>query len=287
MRNGYAVSVERMYGDDMRRPNSTTLEYVTSKEHSTRHITLIDPAKQDPNTAANRAMVAVECGSSMVFVGGSTDTPDEVVHSTCKAIQEAFELRAFASSQDPDSYESEWHIPVVLFPGGAHALSPAADAITFMMLMNSKTRRFLIGEQIRGAPYLEKFEVEALPTGYLVCSPGGRVGEVGDAELIQPNDQELTHAYALTARMFGFKLLYLEAGSGAKSQVNPDLIKSARAVNELTLIVGGGIRTPEQALLASEAGADWIVTGTLTEDASNLEELRTRISEIVSAIQKA
>ncbi|MBP03680.1 MAG: phosphoglycerol geranylgeranyltransferase [Euryarchaeota archaeon] len=287
MRNGYAVSVERMYGDDMRRPNSTTLEYVTSKEHSTRHITLIDPAKQDPNTAANRAMVAVECGSSMVFVGGSTDTPDEVVHSTCKAIQEAFELRAFASSQDPDSDESEWHIPVVLFPGGAHALSPAADAITFMMLMNSKTRRFLIGEQIRGAPYLEKFEVEALPTGYLVCSPGGRVGEVGDAELIQPNDQELTHAYALTARMFGFKLLYLEAGSGAKSQVNPDLIKSARAVNELTLIVGGGIRTPEQALLASEAGADWIVTGTLTEDASNLEELRTRISEIVSAIQKA
>jgi|TARA_B100001094_G_scaffold331465_1_gene399904 phosphoglycerol geranylgeranyltransferase len=287
MRNGYAVSVERMYGDDMRRPNSTTLEYVTSKEHSTRHITLIDPAKQDPNTAANRAMVAVECGSSMVFVGGSTDTPDEVVHSTCKAIQEAFELRAFASSQDPDSDESEWHIPVVLFPGGAHALSPAADAITFMMLMNSKTRRFLIGEQIRGAPYLEKFEVEALPTGYLVCSPGGRVGEVGDAELIQPNDQELIHAYALTARMFGFKLLYLEAGSGAKSQVNPDLIKSARAVNELTLIVGGGIRTPEQALLASEAGADWIVTGTLTEDASNLEELRTRISEIVSAIQKA
>jgi len=287
MRNGYAVSVERMYGDDMRRPNSTTLEYVTSKEHSTRHITLIDPAKQDPNTAANRAMVAVECGSSMVFVGGSTDTPDEVVHSTCKAIQEAFELRAFASSQDPDSDESEWHIPVVLFPGGAHALSPAADAITFMMLMNSKTRRFLIGEQIRGAPYLEKFEVEALPTGYLVCSPGGRVGEVGDAELIQPNDQELTHAYALTARMFGFKLLYLEAGSGAKSQVNHDLIKSARAVNELTLIVGGGIRTPEQALLASEAGADWIVTGTLTEDASNLEELRTRISEIVSAIQKA
>ena len=285
MRNGYAVSVERMYGDDMRRPNSTTLEYVTAKEYSTRHITLIDPAKQDPNTAANRAMVAVECGSSMDFVGGSTDTPDEVVHSTCKAIQEAFELRAFASSQDPDSDESEWHIPVVLFPGGAHALSPAADAITFMMLMNSKTRRFLIGEQVRGAPYLEKFKVEALPTGYLVCSPGGRVGEVGDAELIQPNDQELTHAYALTARMFGFKLLYLEAGSGAKSQVNPDLIKSARAVNELTLIVGGGIRTPEQALLASEAGADWIVTGTLTEDASDLEELRTRISGIVSAIQ--
>ena len=276
--------MERRGGDDMRRADATTLEYVTSGSENTRHITLIDPAKQDPNTAANRAMVAVECGSSMVFVGGSTDTPDEVVHATCQAIQEAFELRAFASSQDPESDESEWQIPVVLFPGGAHALSPAADAITFIMLMNSNTRRFLVGEQVRGAPYIEKFGIEALPTGYLVCAPGGRVGEVGEAELIQPNDVDLVRSYALTARMFGFRLLYLEAGSGADVQVNPQLIESARTVENLTLIVGGGIRTPEQALLAAQAGADWIVTGTLTEDAADLQELRQRIGGIISVL---
>ena len=284
MRNAYAVDIKRTVGDDMRRADATTLEYVTSNSQNTRHITLIDPAKQDSNTAANRAMVAVECGSSMIFVGGSTDTPDEVVHSTCQAIQEAFELRAFAASQDPESDESQWQIPVVLFPGGAHALSPAADAITFMMLMNSNTRRFLVGEQVRGAPYLEKFGVEALPTGYLVCAPGGRVGEVGEAELIQPDDVDLVNAYALTARMFGFKILYLEAGSGANSQVNPRLIESARTVDGLSLVVGGGIRTPEQAALAAQAGADWIVTGTLTEDASDLDELRQRISGIVSVL---
>ncbi|MCP2504387.1 MAG: phosphoglycerol geranylgeranyltransferase [Candidatus Poseidoniaceae archaeon] len=284
MRNAYAVAIKRTVGDDMRRADATTLEYVTSNSQNTRHITLIDPAKQDSNTAANRAMVAVECGSSMIFVGGSTDTPDEVVHSTCQAIQEAFELRAFAASQDPESDESQWQIPVVLFPGGAHALSPAADAITFMMLMNSNTRRFLVGEQVRGAPYLEKFGVEALPTGYLVCAPGGRVGEVGEAELIQPDDVDLVNAYALTARMFGFKILYLEAGSGANSQVNPRLIESARTVDGLSLVVGGGIRTPEQAALAAQAGADWIVTGTLTEDASDLDELRQRISDIVSVL---
>jgi phosphoglycerol geranylgeranyltransferase len=229
-------------------------------------------------------MVAVECGSSMIFVGGSTDTPDAVVHSTCQAIQEAFELRAFAASQDPESDEAQWQIPVVLFPGGAHALSPAADAITFMMLMNSNTRRFLIGEQIRGAPYLEKFGVEALPTGYLVCAPGGRVGEVGEAELILPDESELVHAYALTARMFGFKILYLEAGSGADTQVHPQLVESARTVENLTIVVGGGIRTPEQAALAAQAGADWIVTGTLTEDAADLEELRQRISGIIAVL---
>ena len=279
------MSVKRGDGDDMRRADSTTLEYVTSNDSTTRHITLIDPAKQDPNTAANRAMVAVECGSSMIFVGGSTDTPDEIVHATCKAIQEAFELRTFASSQDPESDEEQWQIPVVLFPGGAHALSPAADAITFMMLMNSSIRRFLVGEQIRGAPYLEKFGVEALPTGYLVCAPGGRVGEVGQAELIQPDQTEEVYSYALTAKMFGFKILYLEAGSGAETQVHPRLIESARSVEQLTLIVGGGIRTPEQATIAAKAGADWVVTGTLTEDAADLAELRTRISGIISALE--
>ena len=284
MRNAYAVAIKRTVGDDMRRADATTLEYVTSESQNTRHITLIDPAKQDPNTAANRAMVAVECGSSMIFVGGSTDTPDEVVHLTCQAIQEAFELRAFAASQDPESDESQWQIPVVLFPGGAHALSPAADAITFMMLMNSNIRRFLVGEQIRGAPYLEKFGVEALPTGYLVCAPGGRVGEVGEAELIQPDESDLVHAYALTARMFGFKILYLEAGSGAETQVHPRLIESARTVDNLSIVVGGGIRTSEQAALAAQAGADWIVTGTLTEDAADLEELRQRISGIIAVL---
>jgi phosphoglycerol geranylgeranyltransferase len=220
----------------------------------------------------------------MIFIGGSTDTPDEVVHATCVAIQEAFELRAFAASQDPDGDERMWQIPVVLFPGGAHALSPAADAITFMMLMNSTERRFLVGEQVRGAPYLQKFGVEALPTGYVVCAPGGRVGEVGAAELIQPNDHDLVHAYALTAQMYGFKLLYLEAGSGATTQVNPELIERARSVKGLTLVIGGGIRSAEQAKRAADAGADWIVTGTLTEDAANLEELRNRISAVVNAI---
>jgi phosphoglycerol geranylgeranyltransferase len=85
--------------------------------------------------------------------------------------------------------------------------------------------------------------------------------------------------------MFGFKILYLEAGSGADTQVHPRLIESARTVENLTLLVGGGIRTPEQAVLAANAGADWIVTGTLTEDAADLDELRSRISGIVSALE--
>jgi len=262
---------------------STVLEKVQRPTNGARHITLIDPAKQSPDIAAQRAMLAVECGSKMIFVGGSTDTPDDVVHATCTAIQEAFELRMFAASQDPTGDEHGWDIPVVLFPGGAHALSPAADAITFMMLMNSTKREFLVGEQVRGAPHLDRFGVEALPTGYVVCAPGGRVGEVGAADLIQSEDGDLVHAYALCAKMYGFSLLYLEAGSGASTPVHPDLIKRAASVSGLTLLVGGGLRTAENVRNAVEAGADWIVTGTITEDASSMDELRKRLLALVEA----
>ena len=84
--------------------------------------------------------------------------------------------------------------------------------------------------------------------------------------------------------MYGFKLLYLEAGSGADKQVNPELIKSAKTTQGLTMIVGGGIRTPEQAKVAADAGADWIVTGTLTEDATDLTDLAEKISAIASIL---
>ena len=87
--------------------------------------------------------------------------------------------------------------------------------------------------------------------------------------------------------MFGFKALYLEAGSGASTQVDVSSIESARRVEELCLVVGGGIRSGRQAALAANAGANWIVTGTLTEDASSMEELKQRVSEIVNAIQSS
>ena len=133
-----------------------------------RHITLIDPGKQDLDTAAKRAMSAVQAGSECIFIGGSTNTSNDVVHATCEAIKEAFELRKFAASQDLDSNEDEWNVPVILFPGGGHALSPAADGILFMMLMNSKDRKFLVGEQVIGAPFIEKFGIDTLPAGCLL-----------------------------------------------------------------------------------------------------------------------
>ena len=47
----------------MRIDNETILSYVTNTRGVTRHVTLIDPDKQAPQTAADRACVAIEAVS--------------------------------------------------------------------------------------------------------------------------------------------------------------------------------------------------------------------------------
>lgn len=269
-------------GANMAGVESQTLEHVCDNTKITRHAILIDPADQTPDVAAKRAMAAVAAGSRMVLVGGSSDTDMDNVHRTVVAIQEALELVTWASSQDSGLEEKNWKVPVVLFPQGAAALSPAADAITFMMLMNSKSPRYLIEEQVAGSIYIKKAGISPLPMGYIICEPGGKAGEVGKADLILSSETERIAAYATTAEYYGFKIIYLEAGSGAKTPVSPELIKAARKSCDLTIIVGGGIRDGETAKIASDAGADWVITGNLTESFDDANALQNVLMEFIS-----
>ena len=222
------------------------------------------------------------CKSALKSAGLSTSDIDEIIlvggSTRIPAIQEAVELVTWASSQDSGLEEKNWKVPVVLFPQGAAALSPAADAITFMMLMNSKSPRYLIEEQVAGSLFIKKAGISPLPMGYIICEPGGKAGEVGQADLILPSQTERISAYATTAEYYGFRIIYLEAGSGAQNPVSPELIKAAREACNLTIVVGGGIRDGETAKIASDAGADWIITGNLTEsfdDANALQDVLT------------
>ena len=271
-------------GANMAGVESQTLEHVCDNTKITRHAILIDPADQTPDVAAKRAMAAVAAGSRMVLVGGSSDTDMDNVHRTVVAIQEALELVTWASSQDSGLEEKNWKVPVVLFPQGAAALSPAADAITFMMLMNSKSPRYLIEEQVAGSLYIKKAGISPLPMGYIICEPGGKAGEVGKADLILSSETERIAAYATTAEYYGFKIIYLEAGSGAKTPVSPELIKAARKSCDLTIIVGGGIRDGETAKIASDAGADWVITGNLTESFDDANALQKVLMEFISTM---
>ena len=271
-------------GANMAGVESQTLEHVCDNTKITRHAILIDPADQTPDVAAKRAKAAVAAGSKLVLVGGSSDTDMDNVHRTVVAIQEALELVTWASSQDSGLEEKNWKVPVVLFPQGAAALSPAADAITFMMLMNSKSPRYLIEEQVAGSLYIKKAGISPLPMGYIICEPGGKAGEVGKADLILSSETERIAAYATTAEYYGFKIIYLEAGSGAKTPVSPELIKAARKSCDLTIIVGGGIRDGETAKIASDAGADWVITGNLTESFDDANALQNVLMEFISTM---
>jgi phosphoglycerol geranylgeranyltransferase len=115
-------------------------------------------------------------------------------------------------------------------------------------------------------------------------APGGEVGRVGKADLVEADEAERVKANALTASMYGFRLLYLEAGSGANAPVNPDLIRAARDVPGLTLMVGGGLRDGAAVSRAIEAGADWVVTGTLIEETADSTALVQALDDVLSGL---
>lgn len=231
------------------------------------HFTLIDPDKQNTLRAGELAYAAQEAGSHAIMVGGSTGLNPRLVDDTVRAIKKRV------------------HLPVILFPPGAEGISPHADAVFWMSMLNSKSRRYLIDEQRLGAPFVKRMGLEPLSMAYLVVEPGGTVGMVGEAELIPRDDPNQAIGYALAAQYFGMDYVYLEAGSGAGKPVPLELIQAVSDEIDIPLIVGGGIRDRETARRIVEAGADIIVTGTLIENVvdakGTLQELLDYLRDIV------
>lgn len=230
------------------------------------HLTLIDPASQTPERAAEMALAAVEGGTDAIMIGGSMEASGIVLDETVIRIKEKV------------------NVPTILFPGSSAGLSRYADAVFFMSLLNSRDLGYVITNQVIGAPLVYKSQIEPISMAYLVVEPGGTVGWVGDAKLIPRKKPEIAVAYALAGKYLGMHYTYLEAGSGADIPVNPELIGAVkRVLGENKLIIGGGIRDAKAAKLCVSAGADMIVTGTVVEEVS---DIAAKVSEIVSAIKR-
>ena len=123
--------------------------------------------------------------------------------------------------------------------------------------------------------------IETIPMGYLIIEPGGTVGWVGDAKPVPRNKSDLAVAYALAAEFLGMRVIYLEAGSGADSHIPLDFIMKVKKATNLMVIVGGGIRTAEDAREVRDAGADIIITGTVVEET---DDAYKKIKELTDAI---
>ncbi|MCD6373247.1 MAG: geranylgeranylglyceryl/heptaprenylglyceryl phosphate synthase [Thermococcus sp.] len=231
------------------------------------HFVLLDPEDVTPDVAGEIARMSEEVGVDAMMIGGSTGAEGEVLDGVVRAIKESSNL------------------PVILFPGSHGGISKYADAIFFMSLLNSRNPFFITGSQALGAFTVKRYGIEPIPMAYLVIEPGETVGWVGDAKPIPRHKPKIAAAYALAGQYLGMRFVYLEAGSGAREPVPPEMISLVRKVIDVPLIVGGGIRTGEQARKAVEAGADIIVTGTAVEKAGSLEKAREKLEELNKGIK--
>lgn len=159
-------------------------------------------------------------------------------------------------------------IPVVLFPGDYTQITPKADALLFLSLLSGRNPEYLIEQHIKAVPLLNKTTIEIIPTSYILIESGNptAVARVSNTQPIPQNKVELILHTAQAGAYLGHKLTYLEAGSGAKTVVSPEIISTLSCGVSTPLIVGGGIRTQQQIDIAYRAGADMVVVGTIFEE---------------------
>ena len=226
------------------------------------HITLIDPDKSPGEKAAAVARRAVELGTHVILLGGSTGISPEVVGRAASAVKGAVD------------------VPVIIFPESPGSLTPRADAVLFMSLLNSRNLDLVIRVHARAAPVVRAMDLEPIPMGYLVVAPGMRVGEVGEVDAVAREDTATAVGYALAAQFLGMRFVYLEAGSGAPAPVPPPMVAAVRSAVRIPLLVGGGIRRSAEARAILGAGANALVTGTITEEEGLGRAFRGILAEV-------
>ena len=180
------------------------------------------------------------------------------------------------------SIKSIVSIPVILFPGNVTGVSPNADAILFTSLLNSEDPYFISGAQALGALLVKKYNIEPLPTGYIIIGDNTTAWFIGRAKGIPFEKSNIAVMYSLAAQYLGMRFVYLEAGSGAKMNVSAEMISNVRKYYNGLLIVGGGIKNSLIAKELAEAGADILVVGTLLERDPDWEN---KFNDIITAIR--
>lgn len=222
---------------------------------------LVDPDKTTLNKAEELVKRCTDARVDCIFVGGSlvvSDHLEEIVQFIKK----------------------ETDIPVILFPGSPSQVTPYADALLYLSLISGRNPELLIGQHVVSAPVVRKSGLEIISTGYMVIDGGAptTVSYISNASPIPSDKNEIAVCTAMAGEMLGFKLLYMDAGSGAKTAITESMITAVASQTSVPLVVGGGIKDPEKAYNNCRAGADMIVVGNAIEkDPSLIREISTAI----------
>ncbi|HUQ81973.1 MAG TPA: geranylgeranylglyceryl/heptaprenylglyceryl phosphate synthase [Gemmatimonadaceae bacterium] len=223
-------------------------------------VILVDPGRASATDVFALAERCVECGVCGFLIGDSLGRGGDVAAHISA-------LRAGAPG-----------LPIVQFPASADDLSAHVDAVLYLVLLSGRNPRYLIEEQLRAVPFFDRNpNVAAVSTAYLLID-GGResaVEHVTGTDPLPADDVDTIAAHVRAGQLMGLHATYLEAGSGAAQPVQQRVIEAARAATRGPLLVGGGISTPNAARAARDAGADYVVIGTLFEQrpAASIEAL--------------
>jgi phosphoglycerol geranylgeranyltransferase len=247
-----------------------TEKYVLEKLESQGSIlsVVIDPIDwPSPSAAIAAGRRVCEAGADIVAVGGSIGAQGELLDTVTKGIKEGVD------------------VPVVLFPGNIASITRYADAIYFMSLLNSRNPYWISQAQALAAPLIRQIGLEPLPVGYIVVSPGGTVGWVGDANLVPRNKPGIAAALALSGEYSGSRFIFTDAGSASSEGPVPlEIVKAVSSAISVPYIVAGGIRTPKQAADIIAAGADWVQVGTAAEKSADAGKT---VASFVKSVREA
>lgn len=243
----------------------TTYKKLTeiAKKRGAGYLVLLDPDKKSLDEIAEMARHCQASGADGFLIGGSllfSDHFDDFVRIVKDAVS----------------------VPVLLFPGGVSQVSRHADALLFMSLISGRNPQSLIGEQVLAAPRVHAIGIETISMGYMLVESGAVTAAefMSNTRPLPREKPELAVAHALAGQYLGMKLIYLEAGSGAKHAVPESMIQMVRGAVSVPVIVGGGIRTPDDAAAKVEAGASFIVTGNVLERDGNTHLIR-KFAEVI------
>ncbi|MBD3225230.1 MAG: geranylgeranylglyceryl/heptaprenylglyceryl phosphate synthase [Caldithrix sp.] len=210
---------------------------------------LIDPDKTREENLPHHIETAIEAGVDAFLVGGSL-----LMHGHFDDYVKA--IKKYSAN-----------LPVVLFPGGVHQISPAADALLFISIISGRNVEYIIGSQVVAAPIIHKLNIEPISTAYMLVESGRPTSAefMSGTRPLPAHKPDIAVAHALAAQYLGFQTIYLEGGSGADHSVPEEMIYAVSQSTNIPIIVGGGIRTPDQAHKKVSAGASFIVTGNVLE----------------------
>ncbi|HZH36731.1 MAG TPA: geranylgeranylglyceryl/heptaprenylglyceryl phosphate synthase [Flavisolibacter sp.] len=224
-------------------------------------VVLIDPDKVTSSSLSSLLDIANGAGVDYFFVGGSLVISD---HLDACILQ----------------IKKESRIPVILFPGSPSQVSQHADALLYLSLISGRNPELLIGQHVISAPFVKKSGLEIISTGYMVIDGGAptTVSYISGAAPIPADKAEIALCTAMAGEMLGKKLIYMDAGSGAKKPITEEMIALVAKNIDVPLVIGGGIRDAEKAYLNCKAGADVIVVGNAIEkEPSLLEEIAAAV----------